>query len=439
MVKDQDYLKKTASFCIDLAKKLGATDATAVVAHSISETVNFRNRKLDESDRSDSLGVGLEIYIGKKKSGITSTNLNEDNIETLIERCVEPTKITPEDEFNSLPDQDLLAKKNNDLNLYDDDHIENNEKIEYLKEVEESALEKKEITNTETGFTESKSSFILASSDGFLNGYKSSSFSASCVAVAKDSNNNMERDYEFTNTCHLHDMLRPSQIGLLAAKKTIQKLNPQKIESEKISIIFDRRISKGILSAFASATTASSIARGTSFLKDKINEEIFSPSISIYDKPDIVKGLGSRYFDSEGVKSKELKLVDKGVLKHYLVDTYYGKKLNLRSNGRSGGTSNLFFENGAISYQDLLKLNQRTLYVTETIGHGSNLVTGDYSVGATGFIIENGVFKHPVSEITIAGNFKDIFKNITLANDLEFKYATNAPTMLIEGMVVAGK
>ena len=439
MVKDQDYLKKTASFCIDLAKKLGATDATAVVAHSISETVNFRNRKLDESDRSDSLGVGLEIYIGKKKSGITSSNLHKDNIKTLIERCIETTKITPEDEANSLPDQDLLSKKINDLNLYDDHHIGNNEKIEYLKEVEEAALEKKEITNTESGFTESKSNFILASSDGFLNGYKSSSFSASCVAVAKDTNDNMERDYEFTNTCHLNDMLKPNQIGSSAAKKTIQKLNPQKIESEKISIIFDKRISKGILSAFASAITASSIARGTSFLKDKINEEIFSTSINIYDKPDIVKGLGSRYFDSEGVNTEELKLVDRGVLKHYLVDTYYGKKLNLKSNGRSGGSSNLFFEKGEISFKDLLKLNSRCLYITETIGHGSNLVTGDYSVGANGFIVENGEFKYPVSEITIAGNFKDIFKNITLADDLEFKYATNSPTMLIEGMVVAGK
>ena len=439
MVKDQDYLKKTASFCIDLAKKLGATDATAVVGHSISETVNFRNRKLDESDRSDSLRVGLEIYIGKKKSGITSSNLNEDNIKTLIERCIETTKITPEDEFNSLPDQDLLAKKINDLNLYDDDHIENNEKIEYLKEAEEVALEKKEIINTETGFTESKSNFILANSDGFLNGYKSSSFSASCVAIAKDSNDNMERDYEFTSACHLHDMLRPKQIGSSAAKKTIQKLNPQKIESEKISIIFDRRISKGILSNFAGAISASSIARGTSFLKDKINEEIFSPKINIYDKPDIIKGLGSRYFDLEGVKTDELKLVDQGVLKHYLVDTYNGKKLNLKSNGRSGGTSNLFFEKGSISYKDLLKSNPRTLYITETIGHGSNLVTGDYSVGANGFMVEGGIFKYPVSEITIAGNFRDMFKNITLADDLEFKYSTNAPTMLIEGMVVAGK
>ena len=333
----------------------------------------------------------------------------------------------------------MLATKIKDLNLYDDDHIKNDEKIEYLKEVEEVALEKKEIINTETGFSESKSNFILASSDGFLNGYKSSSFSASCVAVAKNTNDQMERDYEFTSTCHLHDMLKPNQIGSLAAKKTIQKLNPQKIESEKISIIFDRRISKGILSVLASAISASSIARGTSFLKDKINEEIFSTSINIYDKPDIVKGLGSRNFDDEGVKTKELKLVDQGVLKNYLVDTYYGKKLNLKSNGRSGGTSNLYFEKGLISYKNLLKLNQKTLYITETIGHGSNLVTGDYSVGATGFMVENGVFKYPVSEITIAGNFNDMFKNITLADDLEFKYSTNAPTMLIEGMVVAGK
>ena len=439
MVKDQDYLKKIATVCIDTAKKLGATDSNAFVMHSISETVNFRNKKLDESDRSDNLGVTLTTYIGKKKSTISSSNLTETNIKNLIERCIETTKITPEDEFNSLPDKDLLAREINDLNLYDDNHIENEKKIDYLKEVENSAFENKEIINTETGFSENKSNFILANSDGFLNGYKSSSFSASCVAVAKDTNNNMERDYEFTSKCHLDDMLKPKEIGSIAAKKTIEKLNPQKIKSEKISVVFDRRISKGILSTLAGAISASAIARGTSFLKEKLNKEIFSSSINVLDKPNIAKGLGSRYFDSEGVKSEELKLVDQGVLKHYLVDTYYGKKLNLKSNGRCDGTSNLFFENGAISYQDLLKLNQRTLYVTETIGHGTNLVTGDYSVGATGFIIENGVFKHPVSEITIAGNFKDIFKNITLANDLEFKYATNAPTMLIEGMVVAGK
>ena len=152
-----------------------------------------------------------------------------------------------------------------------------------------------------------------------------------------------------------------------------------------------------------------------------------------------MRGLGSRHFDSEGVKTETLELVKEGILKHYLVDTYYGKKLNLKSNGRSGGTSNLYFENGLISYDDLLRLSPKSLYITETIGHGSNLVTGDYSVGATGFFVENGKLEYPVSEITIAGNFRDMFKQITLANDLEFNYATNSPTMMIEGMVVAGK
>ena len=439
MFKDQDYLKKTASFCIDLAKKIGATDSSVTVMHKISETVNFRNKKLDESDRSDNLGIILTTYIGKKKSSISSSNLNQDNIKNLVERCIDTTKITPEDEYNSLPDKELLAKESKDLNLFDNTHFEKDKKIEYLKEVEESAFEEKKIINTESGFSETKTNFILANSDGFLNGHKSSNFYASCVTVAKDESNNMERDYEFTNTCHLVDMTKATEIGKIASKKTIEKLNPQKIESEKISIIFDKRISKGILNVLASAISSSSIAIGTSFLTEKMNQKIFASSINVFDKPDIVKGLGSRYFDSEGVKTNELKLIDNGVLKHYLVDTYNGKKLNLRSNGRRGGTSNLYFDNGSISYKDLLKHNQRTLYITETIGHGSNLVTGDYSVGATGFMIENGIFKHPVSEITIAGNFKDIFKNITLADDLEFKYSTNAPTILIEGMVVAGK
>ncbi len=439
MLKDQDYLNKTASYCIDLAKKLGATDVNAFVVHSVSETVNFRNKKLDESERSDNLGITLTTYIEKKKSSISSSNLSQDNIKNLIERCIQTTKITPEDEFNSLPDKNLLAKEIKDLNLYDNNHIENDKKIEYLKEVEDAAFENKAIINTETSFSESKKNFALANSDGFLNGYKSSSFSASCVAVARDSNSNMERDYEFSSKCHLKDMLNPRQVGKLAAENTIQKLNPKKIESEKISIIFDKRISKNILSFFANAISSSSIARGTSFLKDNINNNIFSNSINIFDKPNIIKGLGSRYFDSEGVKTDELKLVEQGMLKHYLVDTYNGKKLNLKSNGRNDGTTNLYFENGSISKKDLLKLNQKALYITETIGHGGNLVTGDYSVGANGFILEKGEFIYPVSEITIAGNFKDIFKNIILANDLEFKYATNSPTSLIDGMTVAGK
>jgi len=438
MIKDQEYLKSKASYCLDLAKKLGATDASVTVGNSISESVSFRNRVLDESNRSDSLAISIETYIGKKRSSISSSNLLDENLKILISKCFETTKITPEDEFNSLPDKDLLAGEIKNLNLYDESHLENDKKIDYLRELEEAASIDKKIVNTESGFTENKSNFILANSDGFCNGYRSSSFSASCVTVAKDENS-MERDYEFTSKCHLNDIIDPKNLGKIAAEQTIKKLSPKKIGSDKISIIFDKRIAKGLLSSFASAISSSAIARGTSFLKDKIDQQIFSSSINIFDKPDLVKGMGSQCFDSEGVKSEALKLVEKGFLKEYLVDTYSGKKLNLRSNGRSGGSTNLYFENGQISFEELLKIHSRSLYITETIGHGTNLVTGDYSVGANGFLVENGELKYPVSEITIAGNFNDMFKSITLANDLDFKYSVNSPTMMIEGMTVAGK
>ena len=249
----------------------------------------------------------------------------------------------------------------------------------------------------------------------------------------------MERDYEYTSKCHLVDIKKAEDIGKIAADKTIRKLGPQKIGSEKINIIFDKRIAKGILSTFANAISSSALSRGTSFLKDKINQKIFSNTINIFDKPDILRGLGSKCFDKEGVKADTLQLVENGILKNYLVDTYNGKKLNLKSNGRCGGTSNLFFENGKTTFKDLVNSSPKSLYITETIGHGSNIVTGDYSVGATGFLIQNGDFKFPINEITIAGNFKDMFQNITLADDLEYEYATNSPTMMIEGMVVAGK
>ena len=438
MVKDQVFLEKKASYCLDLAKKLGATDVSVIVSNSISETVNFRNKKLDESNRSDNLGIDITTFVGKKKSSISSSNLLNENLNILLEKCIETTKNTPEDEFNSLPDRDLLAKEVKDLNLYDDTNLKNDHKIDYLKKLEAAAAFNKKIINTESSFTQNKSNFILANSEGFCDGYKTSSFTASSVTVAKDENS-MERDYEYSSKCHLEDLEDPEKLGKLAADQTIRKLSPKKIGSEKISIIFDKRIAKGMLSAFASAISSSAISRGTSFLKDKINQKIFADNINVFDKPDILKGLGSRSFDNEGVKTDTLKLVDNGILKNYLIDTYNGKKLSLKSNGRCGGASNLYFENGRMSYKDLLNSSSKSLYITETIGHGSNIVTGDYSVGATGFLVENGEFKYPINEITIAGNFKDMFQNITLANDLDFKYSTNSPTMMIEGMVVAGK
>ena len=249
MIKDQEYLLEKASYCLDLAKKLGATDSSVIVSNSISETVNFRNQKLDESNRSDNLAIGITTYIGKKKSSISSSNLLRENLDILIEKCVETTKSTPEDEFNSLPDKDLLAKEVKDLDLYDDTHIKNEDKIEYLKKLETSASRNKKIVNTESSFTEDKSNFILANSDGFCEGYKDSSFIASSVTVAKDEKS-MERDYEYTCKCHLKDIKNAEELGKLAAEQTIKKLS-QKISSEKVALIFDKRIAKGILNTFA--------------------------------------------------------------------------------------------------------------------------------------------------------------------------------------------
>ena len=256
MIKNQIYLSEKASYCLDLAKKLGTTDSSVIVSNSISETVNFRNKKLDESNRSDNLAIGITTYIGKKKSSISSSNLLKDNLETLIEKCIESTKNTPEDEFNSLPDKDLLATEIKDLDLYDDTHIKNENKIEYLKKLEAAASNDKKIITTESSFTEDKSNFILANSIGFSMGYTSSSFMASSVTVAKD-DKSMERDYEYTSKCYLKDIQDAEELGKLAAEQTIRKLSPKKIGSEKIAIIFDKRIAKGILSTLTGAISSS--------------------------------------------------------------------------------------------------------------------------------------------------------------------------------------
>ena len=439
MLKEETYLIKIAENCIDNSKKFGATDAEILVSHSVSENVNLRNKKLDGSVRSENLGINITTYLGKKKSSISSTNLNEKNLINLIEKCVDATKATPEDELNSLPDKELYFKGEKNLDLYDATEIDNEHKINYIKEAEEEAFSDEKIVNTNgSGFSQNKSNFILANTNGFINGYKTSQFTAYCEVVSK-SNGSMERDYEYSSKRFFDDIKKPKELGAKAALNAINKLNPKKIKSDKLSIVFDKRISKSFLSSFANAISSSAISKGTTFLKHKLNEQIFNQKINIIDKGDIKKANGSRYFDKEGVDIKELELVKNGILNDYLIDTYNGKKIKKKSNGRSSGTTNLYFLNGDSSFKDLINSKNKILYINETIGRGANLITGDYSVGASGIMIENGEFAYPVSEITIAGNFNEMFKNITLANDLEFNYSTNSPTMLVESMVVGGK
>ena len=439
MIKEDRFLKKIADFCISKSKALGSTSANVLVMNTISENVNIRNKKLDGSERSENLGVTLTTYIGKKKASISSTNLTENNLIELVTRCIDSTKVTPEDEYNSLPDQELHFKGEKNLELYDNTHLSNDEKINFIKEAEEVAFSNDKIVNTNgSGFSETKSNFILANSNGFSDGYKTSQFTAYCEVVSK-SNGSMERDYEYSSKRHYKDLLTPKQIGESAAKLAISKLNPKKIESNKMGIVFDKRIAQNLLSTFASAISSNTISKGTTFLKDCLDKKIFKDQINIIDKANIKKANGSRYFDSEGVRIEDLQLVKNGILNDYLVETYSGKKINRKSNGRSSGTTNLYFENGDQSFDQLINSEKKLLYIKETIGRGANIITGDYSVGASGIMIENGKFTFPVSEITIAGNFNEMFKNIILADDLEFKYSTNSPTMLLNGITVGGK
>ena len=439
MIKEDRFLEKIADFCISKSKDLGSTSSNVLVMNTISENVNIRNKKLDGSERSENLGVTLTTYIGKKKASISSTNFSENNLIELVTRCIDSTKVTPEDEYNSLPDQELHFKGEKNLELYDNTHLSNDEKINFIKEAEEVAFSHDKIVNTNgSGFSETKSNFILANSNGFSDGYKTSQFTAYCEVVSK-SNGSMERDYEYSSKRHYKDLLTPKQIGESAAKLAISKLNPKKIESNKMGIVFDKRIAQNLLSTFASAISSNTISKGTTFLKDSLDKKIFNDQINIIDKANIKKANGSRYFDSEGVRIEDLQLVKNGILNDYLVETYSGKKINRKSNGRSSGTTNLYFENGDQSFDQLINSEKKLLYIKETIGRGANIITGDYSVGASGIMIENGKFTFPVSEITIAGNFNEMFKNIILADDLEFKYSTNSPTMLVNGITVGGK
>ena len=287
-------------------------------------------------------------------------------------------------------------------------------------------------------FTEARSNFILKNSNGFSNGRKSSIFSISCDVVAKEEES-MERDYEYSSKRFFNDLTKPKDIGRIAAEKASARLSPKKINSFTGPAVFEPRVSSSFLSHLISSISGHNIARKVSFIKGDIGEILFQENINVIDDPLIKKGLGSRNFDSEGVACDKLELVKKGKLNEIILDTYSSKMLNKKSNGRCGGSTNCYFENGKLTRSDLIKDIKKGVYITELFGSGFNSVTGDLSKGGSGFLIENGEITYPISEITVAGNIKDMFKEMILANDLEFKSRTNSPTIRINNMSIAGK
>ena len=432
---------------IESAKKSGADAADALFYASSSLSVSRRMGKPEDLERSESSGIGLRIFIGKRMATVSSSDTGKEALKELLERGIALAKLSPEDEYLSLAPENMLAGNIADLDLYDATEPKPEWLQEQCRRAEDAALAVEGITNSEgAGASYGSTSFSLAASNGFSGSYKSSSSSVS-ISVVAGSDGAIERDDDFTSGRFVSELAKPETIGITAANRAIARLHSRKISTGKMPVVFDPRVSKGMPSILAGAINGSAIARGTSFLKDSLGKQVFNGKINIIDDPHRKRGHASKPFDGEGVQNRRTALVENGILKTWVLDMRSANKLGLKTTGHasrglssppSPSTTNLYMEAGSLTPDELMKDIKSGFYVTEVFGMGVNLITGDYSQGAAGFFIENGKISYAVSEVTIAGKLAEMFRELTPANDLAFKYSTNAPTLRIEGMTVAG-
>jgi PmbA protein len=356
-------------------------------------------------------------------------------------------KVAPEDPYTGLADADRLARAFPDLDVLDETIPSAAEMTEMALKVEDAARAVEGVTNSggaSAGW--SLGGLVLATSHGFTGSYLTSRFSLAASAIA-GSGTGMERDYESEVKVHRADLSDPAEIGRKAGERAVRRLNPSKFPTGRGAVVYDPRVATSLVGAVAGATNGSSIARKTSFLRDKLGEQIFARGIRIADDPLRPRGLASRPFDGEGVAPEAFDLIADGVLRRWFLDSATARELGLVTNGHaargggnpSPGSTNLTLLPGTQSPEEMIAAIGEGLYVTEMIGHGANLVTGDYSRGAAGFAIRGGRLAEPVSEITVAGNLRDMFMNLTPASDLTYRFAVNAPTVVIEGMTIAGR
>jgi PmbA protein len=429
------------------SKKGGADAADAVLFESTSLEVSYRLGKREDLERSESKDLGLRLFIGQKQAIVSSTDISADSLDELLVRGLSMAAAMPEDPYCGLADADRLSKTQPDLDLNDPHEPAPDVLYEMAAEAEAAALAVDGVSNSESaGAGWGRNRIALVTSSGFAGGYATSSHSLFASVIAGEGTG-MERDYDFTSARHGSDLEAPETVGKTAGEQAVKRLNPRKVESQKVPVVFDPRVSRSILGHFTGAISGVSVARGTSFLKDYLGKAVFKPGVTIVDDPHRPRGLASKPFDGEGVANREWLLADNGVLTTWLMDTASARQLKLATTGHasrgtsgppSPSTTNLYMRPGELSPEDMLKDIPSGLYVTELIGFGVNGITGDYSRGASGFWIENGALAHPVSELTVAGNLKDMFMEITPANDLTFRYGSNAPTLRIDGLMVAG-
>jgi len=442
---DLKYLQDRAAALVEAARMAGADACDAVVAASRSTGVEVREGAVEEAEGAENNAFALRAFVGNRSASISANAAGDPT--ALAHRAVAMAKVSPENRFAGLADRGLLANDVPDLDLFDDNEPDFSTMKEYALQCEEVALAVSGVQKSSgASFGRTLGGSVLATSDGFVGSYQSSRFGLS-VSVVAGEGAQMERDYDFDSQHHLDDLRDAGDIGQRAGERAVACLNPRQVETQTAAVVFDPRVARGLLSHFAGAINGTSVVRKTSFLKDCMSKSVFGEAVTIIDEPHILRGVASRPFDAEGVAGDELVLVNNGVLDSWLLDSSVARELGLKTNGRanragsgtSPGSTNLTMKAGTRSPQDMIGQIKSGFYVTELIGQGVNLITGDYSRGASGFWIENGEITFAVSEVTIAGNLKDMFSRLQPASDLERRFGTNAPTIMIEDMTIAGK
>lgn len=441
---DTEKLTTRVSALVDAAKRAGADQADAVAVIGRSTGVSVRLGKVENTSSAEGDDVSLRVFVGRRVASVSATAASDPKM--LAERAVAMARVSPEDPYQGLADANDLAKNFPDLDLLDETVVSADQLREAALEMEEAALAVKGVTNSSgAGAGAGLGGLVLATSEGFLGQYVASSFSRSASVIAGEGTG-MERDYEYSSRLHFGELDGSAEIGRKAGERAVRRLNPRKAKTGPVTVVFDPRVARGIAGHLSGAINGASVARKTSFLREMMGKQVASAGITVTDDPRVVRGQASRPFDGEGVAGERLVMVDQGVLKHWFLSTSAAKELGLKTNGRgsrsgssvSPTSTNLAIEPGEQSAGDMIRSLKTGFYVTEVFGQGVNMVTGEYSRGASGFWIENGELSYPVSEVTIASNLKDMFLSMVPASDLDRNFGTAAPTLLIENMTLAG-
>lgn len=435
-----DTLRGIAQDMLDYAKQRGASAASADVSVGFGQSVTVRHGEVETIEYNRDKGLSVTIYLGQQRGNASTSDFTPQAVRDTVDAALSIARYTAKDDCSGLPDADMLARDCPDMDLYHPWDLPVDVAIALAQQCERAALDTDTRISNSEGATVNlhEAQFITANSLGFIGGFPSSRHSLSCAVIAGQ-DDAMERDYWYDVARDAKDLMDVQQVGRTAAERTVRRLNARQIDTMQVPVLFEAPIAASLLGSFVGAVSGGSLYRKSSFLLDRMDQQVFAPHINISDVPDIRKALASSPFDDEGVQTQRRVIVENGVLRGYFLGSYSARKLGMRTTGNAGGNHNLILQSGPLDFAGMLSTMSRGLLVTELLGQGINAVTGDYSRGAAGFWVENGEIQYPVNEIAIAGNLKDMFRNIVaVGNDVLVQGSRQCGSILVEGMTIAG-